>query len=86
MTEAVVIAKLLERPTGDVGTWIIVAPLPCSESLDSPYTFEVETVAKIESPKVKLYGVAYKVSSGIVHVSAPIMLDSVPSQYVSSSE
>lgn len=58
ITDAVVTCEFIARPTGADGTNKIVAPFPCSESADSPYRFDVDTLAKIESPSVRLNGTA----------------------------
>lgn len=64
------VAILVASPTGLSGTVKIVAPLPCEEGADSPYTLVAVTVAMIGSPSCSRKGVAYKVNSGIVHLGS----------------
>jgi len=62
-----VYAGLFYRPIGESGIVFMIAPFPCSDSIELPTMFIAVIFAKIPSPQGMLYGAAFKTEIGTIH-------------------
>ena len=65
---------------------IIVAPLPVGDASEIPLTFVTTTLASTLVFRLNEYGAAVRVDKGTVHCVAEMIVLSVPSQLIKSSE
>lgn len=65
---------------------MIVAPFPATDSAEDPFTFVASTLTKTSSPRLSEYGEAVRVDKGIIHQVLLMIVLSLPSQFVISSE
>ena len=84
MFVSIVIAGLLARLSGWLGTNTTRADPPTCDTAEEPYLLVAITLAWIVCPRIRLNGAAYSAVSGTVHCCVLKIVEVVPSQLVRS--